>query len=249
MGVARKEALDKILPAVHYDVQMHPWPQKTWLEIGFGFGEHLLEQMDSKPLDGFIGVEVFENGLAHFLTQLKAQDYWRCRLFPYCASQLSLPEAFLDGIFILFPNPWPKKGHHKRRLLQSFFLDRCYRWLKPEGCLYIASDHVDLTCWMLHQLANHTGFTFQEGVDQENPTLWPSWPASWPLSRYQQKASLRGARCAHMVWKKKNLYTFSPMEPARATQDLEDGALSFATPAISRNFVDGNHKRPTIVWS
>lgn len=177
-------------------------PENLWMEIGFGYGDHLLKWMADNPTTSVLGVDVFVNGIAHFLSHLDSEDYNRCRLFQGSVHQLipQLPALSAQGIFILFPDPWPKKAHHKRRLIQKDFLDHCFRILKPSGQLWIASDNPALVQWMLDQLTTHGKFCWVSGARESDPSTWGEWP--WYPSRYQQKAHRRGDPCAHMIWMK-----------------------------------------------
>ena len=179
-----------------------PLPDPLWMEVGFGYGDHLLKWMADHPHVSVLGVDVFVNGIAHFLSRLATEEYARCRLFQGSVHQLipQLPDESIQGIFILFPDPWPKKSHHKRRLIQKDFLDQCFRVLKPSGQLWLASDNAPLVQWMLDQLNHHGKFQWTSGVQQAEPSTWAPWP--WPSSRYQQKASAKGHPCAHMIWTK-----------------------------------------------
>lgn len=180
------------------------WPRPLWLEIGFGYGENLLAWMASHPQAFIIGVEVFQPGLAHFLSHLPIDEYPRCALFPHPVEILLplLPAQSLECIFILFPDPWPKRRHAKRRLVQGALLQTFYHLLQPHGQIVFASDHADLVTFTLNQMEEHPGFHWKEGASTANPTDWPPWPESFPSSRYHQKAIARGQSCAYMVWEK-----------------------------------------------
>jgi tRNA (guanine-N7-)-methyltransferase len=176
------------------------FPENLWMEVGFGYGDHLLQWMRENREISVLGVDVFVNGIAHFLSNLSEQERQRCRLFQGSIHELlpQLPSLSIEGIFILFPDPWPKKAHHKRRLVQKEFLDHCFRVLKPGGQIWLASDNPPLVQWMMDQLSAHGQFQWHSGVQSADPATWGLWP--WPSSRYQQKAHGKGDPCAHMIW-------------------------------------------------
>ncbi|MFM7739403.1 MAG: tRNA (guanosine(46)-N7)-methyltransferase TrmB, partial [Planctomycetota bacterium] len=124
------------------------------LEVGFGGGEHLAAQARLHPQTGFIGCEPFENGVAKMLTQIRLQGLSNVRVHPDDARDIlaRLPDASLDVMFVLFPDPWPKFRHHKRRFIQSQSLDVIARMLKPGGELRVATDHPDYAQWALMHL-------------------------------------------------------------------------------------------------
>lgn len=196
----KEKALTK-LSSLDIEPWKENWPSPLWIEIGFGFGEHLIQWMSLHPSSFIIGVEVFKNGVAHLLQYLPPLFHQRCRIFANPIEELwsLLPEASIEGIIVLFPDPWPKYAHRKRRLIQSSFLKECHRVLRKEGTLSLATDHHDLMGFMLQSLHNSPFFTWKEGlVTAEEP--WPSiWP--WPSSRYLEKALKQGKQCATSVWK------------------------------------------------
>lgn len=160
------------------------------LEIGFGGGEHLLAQAAHHPDTLFIGCEPFINGVAKCLAGIEAQKLNNIRLFTDDARKLveALPDACLDAVFILFPDPWPKARHNKRRLVNPQTLSMIARAHKKGGRLLLATDHVDYSVWMLEVLLNHPDFawTAQSQAD------WKTPPADWTETKYQRKTSAEG---------------------------------------------------------
>ena len=214
LSAEKKTILAHLGDLTHFDTwykpqsleNMHHWPSRVFLEIGFGFGEHLWHWLDQNPNDHIIGAEVFANGIAHCAQGLLNQSH-RVRLFTHPVQELwpLLPHNSLDGIIILFPDPWPKKRHHKRRLVQKSFLDQCAPFLKKGAFLRFASDHPELVAFSLDHLQDHERFVWHAGVHAENapyPKDWPQWPHDWFASRYCQKARAQGLPCAHSVWHK-----------------------------------------------
>jgi tRNA (guanine-N7-)-methyltransferase len=197
LRIQKQTALNTLLPQVNLSLGL-PVQKKVWLEIGFGFGEHLLGKMAQCPEDGFVGVEVFHPGLAHFLHHLPPSDYHRCRVSAEPIQMLfpQVPSERFEGILIFFPDPWPKRDHHKRRLMQEAFLSECHRTLISGGTIHIASDIPPLMDWMIEQLRGHKGFVPQGSSER---FLWPS---SWPKSRYQEKAMAEGRESWASIWEK-----------------------------------------------
>jgi tRNA (guanine-N7-)-methyltransferase len=198
----------------------------VWLEIGFGGGEHLATQMQLHPNVCFIGIEPFETGMCRLLRKihplnvladmgpsLVAEQYYkRLRLVSDPAQVFlpCLPAQSISRIFILFPDPWPKRKHHKRRLLNKPFLDALYRVMTPQSQLFLASDHQNYVEHMWHLLGGHPGFQYVRGISGPEPHLWGRWPyldesspcEGWPLTRYGEKALIRGLPLAHMIWER-----------------------------------------------
>lgn len=161
-------------------------PNPLWLEIGFGGGEHLAFQAETNPGVGIIGCEPYVNGIGELLKQIEAKKLTNIRLHGDDARPLieQLPDASLSRVFILYPDPWPKSRHHKRRLVSRPLLDALSRVMKPGSELRLATDHADYACWMLEQLLSHRSFEWQaKGCDD--------WLKPWPdytPTRYEQKA-------------------------------------------------------------
>ena len=160
------------------------------LEIGFGGGEHLLMQAAYHPDTLFIGCEPFINGVAKCLAGIDAQKLTNIRLFTRDARELllALPPHSLDTAFILFPDPWPKLRHNKRRLVNADTLSMLARAQKPGGRLLIATDHVDYSVWILEHLLAHLDYTWTAEAQAD----WLTPPAEWTETKYQRKTSAEG---------------------------------------------------------
>ena len=160
------------------------------LEIGFGGGEHLLAQAAHNPDTLFIGVEPYINGVAKCLAGVDKQKLANIRLNTADARLLikALPDHCLDAVFILFPDPWPKAKHNKRRLINLQTLSMLARVHKPGGRLLIASDHEDYCTWILEHLAvtPHYRWTAQAQAD------WLTPPVDWTQTKYQRKTTAEG---------------------------------------------------------
>src|SRR4051794_8760782 len=137
-------------------------PDPVWLEIGFGAGEHLAAQAASHPEIGFIGCEVFENGVARLVAEIARRNLENIRIFPDDVRVLldALAPASLDRVFILFPDPWPKARHHKRRLVSTATLDRLAVLMRNGAELRLATDDCGYLAWMLEHASAHPGFAW-----------------------------------------------------------------------------------------
>jgi tRNA (guanine-N7-)-methyltransferase len=160
-------------------------PSPLILEIGFGGGEHLVAQAAAHPEARFIGVEPFLNGVASCLRHIEESGVANVRLHQGDARDVitRLPDASLDLCYILFPDPWPKARHHKRRLIQLAFLDELARALKPGAELRFATDWADYASWTLEHLTRDARFAWlAERADD--------WRKPWPghvTTRYESK--------------------------------------------------------------
>lgn len=186
----KKKLRDELLP--QYTVQM---PQnanalKLALEVGFGGGEHLYHAAKHDPETLYIGAEPFIDGVMKLVTVLDEHPLDNIRIFNDDVRLLmaEMPDGCLDDCYVLFPDPWRKTRHHKRRLIQHPFLDEVHRLLKPEGRLLLATDHRDYSVWMLEQMLTHSGFSWTAKRSED----WMQPPERWTQTRYQQKATEQG---------------------------------------------------------
>jgi tRNA (guanine-N7-)-methyltransferase len=165
-------------------------PRLIWLEIGFGGGEHLATLAESHPDIGFIGCEVFENGIAKLLGAVERRQLANIRLFVDDARLLirALPAASIERVFILFPDPWPKQRHHKRRIISGETLDCLARIMTDGAELRLATDDLGYLSWMLECVTSHPAFVWQA----RRPVDWRERPADWPPTRYEEKARAAG---------------------------------------------------------
>lgn len=170
------------------------------LEIGFGGGEHLAALAQSSPDVGFIGVEAFSNGVANLLTHMQRHQIENIRIFPDDVRTLLpyLPKGIFEMIAVLFADPWPKKGHQKRRLVQKPFLAELHHLLAPGGELRIATDHSDYLAFILEQI-DETLYRPRFELD----ALPTQRPDDWPATRYEQKALLAGRVCTYLTFEKR----------------------------------------------
>lgn len=161
-----------------------PRPAACWLEVGFGGGEHLAEQARLHPEVGLIGSEPFLNGIASLLGHVAAGDLSTIRVFPEDVRRLlpALPVASLARVFVLFPDPWPKKRHAERRFIGPANLDALARVMADDAELRVASDDPVYQDWAGHHLAAHADFAAIQ-VTTDRATL----PDDWPVTRYERK--------------------------------------------------------------
>ncbi len=162
--------------------------EAVWLEVGFGAGEHLVWQAAQHPGIGLIGCEPFVNGVAALLARVEAggdpiSD--RVRLWPDAAAALvaRLPAGSIDRVFVLFPDPWPKRRHWNRRFIQPAMLDRLAEAMADGAELRLATDDPGLADWMLWQVRAHPAFAWTAAGAAD----WCRRPADWPPTRYEQK--------------------------------------------------------------
>jgi tRNA (guanine-N7-)-methyltransferase len=160
--------------------------RELWLEVGFGAGEHLMALAERHPHAGLIGAEPYEMGMAKILTKLEENPLNNVRLYEGDGGEIiaGLPDASLSRFFLLFPDPWPKTRHHKRRFLQMEMLDELARVLKPGGELRFATDDKSYLPYALERLMAHPAFTWIATGQND----WKTRPEGWPPTRYEAKA-------------------------------------------------------------
>jgi tRNA (guanine-N7-)-methyltransferase len=175
-------------PAALFD----PRPQEIWLEIGFGSGEHLAAQAAAHPAIGLIGCEVFENGIAKLLADVQRRALANVRILTDDARLLiaALPPASIGRVFILFPDPWPKQRHHKRRIVADETLTALAGIMTDGAELRLATDDLDYLAWMLARVPVHPAFAWLA----DRPSDWRVRPTDWPATRYEAKAIAAGRR-------------------------------------------------------
>jgi tRNA (guanine-N7-)-methyltransferase len=171
-------------------------PHEVWLEIGFGGGEHMVFQAARNPEIGFIGCEPYINGVAMLLGKVRAAGVNNLAIHPGDVRDLFdvLPAASIDRAFLLYPDPWPKTRHHRRRFVNPEFLDPLADALKPGAELRVATDIGDYVRQTLEQLTGHQAFEWLV----ERPADWREAWEDWTPTRYEQKA-LREGRKPHYL--------------------------------------------------
>tara|TARA_Y100000588_G_scaffold294535_1_gene314486 strand:- start:219 stop:845 length:627 start_codon:yes stop_codon:yes gene_type:complete len=207
MAKLLKEDLPKVIiePTVHKGTidpfaLFSPPPLETWLEIGFGAGEHMAWQAKNNPNIGIIGCEPFINGIASLLRHSSDQQLSNIRILADDARPFlpKIPDECISRLFILFPDPWPKKKHQDRRIIQNSVLTEFHRILKPGGKLRVATDHQFYLRWILIHFNNHSGFLWTA----QTPKDWRSRAIDWPQTRYELKALSAGRKPIFLEYKK-----------------------------------------------
>jgi len=202
---ARQSGLmNSLLPQLLFVPELGRAPRKyfdapvkdVWLEIGFGGGEHLAAQATANPDIGIIGAEPFVAGMAKLLGKIEESGAGNIRLYTEDARDIldALPEASLSCIFILFPDPWPKTRHHKRRIIQMETLNELARVMKVGAELRFASDDKSYVSWALERFMAHGAFAWTDNKAAD----WRTRPVDWPETRYEAKANGAGRRCTYL---------------------------------------------------
>lgn len=203
--VALDEDLGKLSPgAVGWDVNPDREPldldtlfgdREVWLEIGFGGGEHMVHQAAQNPGVGFIGAEPYINGVAMLLGKIRDAGCDNIRIHPGDARDLFdvLPAGSISRAFLLYPDPWPKKRHHRRRFVTPEHLEPLAKILKPGAIFRVATDIPDYVRQTLEEVPRF-GFDWLA----ERPADWREPWDDWMSTRYEQKA-LREGRVPHYL--------------------------------------------------
>jgi tRNA (guanine-N7-)-methyltransferase len=187
---------EEFLPAIRVDLN-DPLPRgEVWLEIGFGGGEHLAHQAEMFPDVNFIGAEPFRNGVAKLLAHIEEKALTNIRVLDDDVRYLleKLPSASLSKISVLYPDPWPKKRHHQRRIVNADTLKQFHSLLKPDGVFLFASDIIDYVEWTLRECAEHGGFPLLS--DSSEPYT------NWFQTRYEAKAKREGRETRYLTFGK-----------------------------------------------
>lgn len=224
LRAGRKDALAQLLPILSLGERLGERPEKihdvaglfedgdgpVWMEIGFGSGEYLAAMLKTHPAHRFIGCEPFINGVSSLLKFLGAghagleeKDYaGRLRLWTDSAEIIldALPDACLERVYLLNPDPWPKKRHHKRRFVQQVNLERIARVLKPGGMFITATDVAELGDWMLEHTLRHGAFEWTARGKED----WATMPKDWmATTRYAQKGEDAGRKEIYLLFRRR----------------------------------------------
>ncbi len=209
----QRRLLDDVLPRFRLDLAQPAAAQldfqrqielqrETWLEIGFGGAEHLLWQARAHPDVTVIGCEPFEDGVIKALSGIEAGGLTNIKLHADDARPLLrwLPPASISRAFVLFPDPWPKKKHVKRRLINPHLLDLLARVMRPGAELRVATDIGDYARTTLLAILRQRQQAFTWPA--LGPEDWRDRPADWPPTRYEEKAVREGRRSAYFRFRR-----------------------------------------------
>jgi tRNA (guanine-N7-)-methyltransferase len=192
-------AIDVGTPAPANLAELFPGrPKAVRLEIGFGGGEHLVAAATRAPGEGFIGVEPFLNGMARAVALVDDAGLANVRLFDGEATRLLdwLPPASLDSVDLLYPDPWPKKRHWKRRFVSDENLARLGRVLKPGGEFRFVSDIASYVEWTLRHVLKRSDFLWTAECADDWRTPFPDWSGT----RYEAKALRQGRTPTYLAF-------------------------------------------------
>lgn len=193
----QKALVEDLLPQVEIRLEgaldprsLFPKADRIVIEIGYGGGEHLARKAAEAPETGFVGCEVFTGGIGKMVQSIGARDLTNVRLFTDDALKLllALPDASVDAVYLLYPDPWPKTRHHKRRFVSPTTLAELARVIRPGGTFYFATDIEDYADWTLAHILRAPEFAFAP----ERPGSWHEPYPGWQPTRYEQKARREG---------------------------------------------------------
>ena len=175
--------------------------REVWLEIGFGGGEHLLSRAKERPDVGFIGCEPFVNGVAKLLAGVEAGGLDNVRVHADDATALieAAPEGAFSRIYLLYPDPWPKRRQQKRRFVSAANIARLARVLKPGGELRFATDIDDYAGWTLARFLASPLFAWEAQQADDWRLPW----AGWAATRYEAKARREGRASAYLTFQRR----------------------------------------------
>jgi tRNA (guanine-N7-)-methyltransferase len=176
-------------------------PSKISFEIGYGEGEHMISMARKNPSEAFIGAEAFENGNAAALKGIIGAGLANARIFPAEAELLlpHVPDGAFDRLYILYPDPWPKSRHEKRRIVNPANLAVFARILKRGGEMLVATDHTVYAAWVMLVMRGQDLFEWTA----ERSSDFTRAPPDWETTRYEQKAIEAGRVPVYLSFRKK----------------------------------------------
>ena len=185
---------EKLAAGAPFDLPM----REFWLEIGFGGGEHLVARAQQNPDVGFIGCEPFLNGVAKLLAAIEANELTNIRLRAGDAQQLiqAAPAGIFSRVFLLYPDPWPKRRQNKRRLVSEDMIAELARVMRPGAELCFATDIDDYAGWTLRRFRASSQFQWRAGRASDWREPWPDWRPT----RYETKARNSGRASAYFTF-------------------------------------------------
>jgi tRNA (guanine-N7-)-methyltransferase len=210
LGAHQTSLLNTLLPRLSLDLALPiadpaslfpDRPSALWLEIGFGGGEHMAAQALAHPDIGYIGSEIFLNGVAKALALVEAHQLCNVRLYHGDARRVieSLTPSSLDGVYLLYPDPWPKRRHHARRFLSTEMFAKLARVMREGAELRFATDVDDNAAWTLARVLRSLHFFWSPVTASDWQRPWEGWPGT----RYEAKAIRDGRRPAYFTFLRK----------------------------------------------
>lgn len=173
---------------------------KLVVELGIGNGELLGIRANDNENDRFIGAEVYKNGLKTLVNYAEKNELKNLKLFTFDGRDMldALPDNSVDQLVILYPDPWPKKRHNKRRIINEDLLKIADRIVKDDGELFIATDIPDYACWAITETYKHGTF-FPIAI---SPDEWATPPSWWQPTKYERKAQKQGRKAFYFTMRK-----------------------------------------------
>ncbi len=211
LRVGQANAIEELLPRLAVDLAREPIDPRglfagpvddVFVESGFGGGEHLIETAKANPRIGLIGAEPFVNGMAKALVAIHEAGLESNVRLHHADSVLlldALAPASIGRFYLLYPDPWPKKRHWKRRFVDKGNLDRIARVLRPGGEFRFASDWAPYVDWTLARTAVHPAFEWTATSADDWREPW----AGWPGTRYEEKALREGRTPAYLIFRRR----------------------------------------------
>lgn len=198
----QQELIEHLLPNIDVSVAELSKKENPVLEIGFGFGEHLAHMAEKNPDTFYVGFEPFTNGVASILQLIDDKELRNINIHQGDVRHFlsEMPEQLFSAVYLLYPDPWPKKRHFKRRFIQKNTLAAIHRLLIPQGIFYIASDHDTYQTWIEEHIEDQSDAKIFEWTNKETKhTPWNGWIPT----RYEEKAFREGRTPRYYVLMKK----------------------------------------------
>ncbi len=207
MTTAQRQALERLWGRYGVDPGERVRPAELFgreapveLEIGIGRGDLLLQLATTHPERDFLGVEVHRPGIGRVLNEIERAGLENIRLFKHDAVEVlenQIEPGTIDRVMLFFPDPWPKKRHHKRRIVQPTFIRQVSRLLKPGGLFHLATDWEEYAEWMLHRLEHFPGLR-----NRATTGGYIERPESRPLTRFERRGTDLGHSIHDLLFEK-----------------------------------------------
>ncbi len=201
----KQDLFDNLLPKYKFDEKDNNFikQKELFLEIGFGFGDFTFQLAKNNPDINIIAGETHINGVVNLLSKLEEEPLNNIKIFK-CDIRILLEELednIFDKIYILFPDPWPKSKHFKRRLINDSFLDILNKKIKNSGKLIIATDHDSYKEWIMSAIIKREDFIWSANSKDD----WQNFPLDWTYTKYQNKAQKEGRTSVYLEFKIRNI--------------------------------------------